>query len=71
MPLPTFSTEGVYAEEVKKTAEQLEVLGLKRKIKTITTEMKSYEKDGEEQELAKLQERLSPLLAKLSQKEQN
>jgi hypothetical protein len=67
MPLPSFNDEN-YKLEVEKTATELFMLGLRSQIKKITGEMQKLEKDGKEEELSDLQNKLSALLLKLSQK---
>ncbi len=69
LPLPIFSTDNQYGEEVKKIAEELSVLGLKTQIKHITQELTQSEKQGDEEKILLLQTKLSPLLQQLSKKE--
>jgi len=69
LPLPTFPSDDVYREEVKKIAEELYALGLREQVKKLSDEMKQLEKDGDENGLSTVQESLSLLLRKLAKKE--
>jgi DNA primase len=68
LPIPTFSSDDLYGEEVKKIAEELYVLGLKRQIKMISEEIKQSEKQGDEALLLSLQQQLTGMVGKLSKK---
>ena len=55
--------------EIKKIAEELYVLGLKRHMKELSEAIKKAEKEEDENKVTALQETLSILLKKLSKKE--
>ncbi|MDE2026507.1 MAG: hypothetical protein KGJ07_08520, partial [Patescibacteria group bacterium] len=69
LPVPTFMSDDLYGEEIKKISEELHVLGLRKQIKTISEKIKQTEKTGDEAMVLSLQEQLPPLLKKLSKKE--
>ncbi|HEX8965242.1 MAG TPA: DNA primase [Patescibacteria group bacterium] len=66
LPLPEFKNDEYYAKEVQKTAEELFVVGIKRRIKDLTHKISILEKEENEEKLIALQEQLSPLLKQLS-----
>ena len=68
LPVPTFASDDLYREEVKKIAEELHVLGLRKQIKIISDKIRESEKTGDEEGILSLQEQLSPLLNKLAKK---
>ena len=68
-PLPQL-TDDNYRKEVEKTAAELFMLGLRSQIKKLTNDMQKIEKDGTEKELEDLQNQLSILLTRLSQKKE-
>ena len=64
-PLSKFSDEEVYQEEVDKTMKELKILDLKEKIKNVSDKIKEKEKDGEDHDLAELNDEFSGLIALL------
>lgn len=68
---PTFQNDEYYASEVKKMANDLYILGLKRQIKTISEEIRKQEKTDNEELIGNLQQTLSPLLSKLAARMEN
>jgi hypothetical protein len=67
LPLPTFNVDD-YIKEVEKTAQELRSLGLKKQVKELTVAITKAEKEGKSEEVERLSQTLSPLVAKLSQK---
>lgn len=68
LPIPSFSSEELYAEEIKKIAEELYVLGLKRHMKAVSEKIRQTEKQGDEVQLTVLQEELAEVVRKLTKK---
>jgi len=68
LSIPTLKNDEEYSRELKKIADTLSVLGLKRQIKLISDQIRRQEKEHNEETLAALEQSLSPLLSKLAQK---
>ena len=68
LPLPTFQNDDYFKQEVKKAADELLNLGIKREIKHLTQLMEKEEATGNEEQLGKLQGELSHYLALLKAK---
>lgn len=68
LPLPVFQNDEALQEELQKITQDLFALGLKRQIKAITDRIKTLESTDDEHdaELIALQNQLTPLLLKLS-----
>ena len=65
LSIPAFQNNEAYIQEVKKVANDLYVLGLKRQMKHITEQIHQYEKESNEEKMMDLQQQLTPLLEKL------
>ncbi|MDP3726829.1 MAG: DNA primase [bacterium] len=66
LPLPKFQTLDKYKEEAQKIAKELRVLYLKSKIKLISEEIKSKEKEEDMEQLETLKKEFSSLVSLLS-----
>jgi len=65
LSIPAFQNNETYIQEVKKVANDLYVLGLKRQMRHITEQIHQYEKESNEEKMMDLQQQLTPLLEKL------
>lgn len=64
-PLPKFEDEEVYTEEIAKVVSELRVLYIQKKMQELNDLIKQKEKEGNGQDLEKLQEEFSALTQKL------
>ncbi|HXS15429.1 MAG TPA: hypothetical protein VN711_04830, partial [Candidatus Saccharimonadales bacterium] len=68
LPLPQFESDELGTEEAKKIADQLYALFIREEIKRLGEEIKQKEKDGELEELAKLQAEFAHFVTLLGKK---
>ncbi len=64
-PLPEFSDEKHYHNEVEKIAKNLKTIYVRERLKEVSEEIRQKERDGKEKDIEKLQKEYSALVANL------